>query len=300
MLQKPITLSLAILLLLSLYTAASHAAVLPKPKTEDQTDWYDATEWEPEGRGWSETLRHFDRLPAKAEKTVRKPVWNLSRNSSGMIVRFATNASKIDVRYQLLKGNLSMYHMPATGMSGVDLYVKHDGQWRWLGIVRPAAQEVKGNLVKDIPAAPREYMLYLPLYNGVDSLEIGVPKGAAFEPILPRKEKPIVFYGTSIMQGGCVSRPGMSQTAILGRRLDHPTINLGFSGNGTMDPSIGQLMAELDAAIYLIDCLPNLNAKSVAAKTEPLVKMLRKARPEVPIVLVEDRTYANSFLVSDQ
>ena len=151
-----------------------------------------------------------------------------------------------------------------------------------------------------MPSAQREYMLYLPLYNGVDSLEIGVPKGASFEPIAPHKEKPIVFYGTSIMQGGCASRPGMAQTAILSRRLDNPTINLGFSGNGTMDPPIGKLMAELDAAIYVIDCLPNLQGKSVAQRTEPLVKLLRKARPNVPIVLVEDRTYSDAFLVKSR
>ena len=206
------------------------------PKVEGETAWYDATKWEPEGRGWSETLRYFDRLPAKAEKTVRKPVWCLSRDSAGMLVRFATDANQIDVHYKLFKPQLAMPHMPATGVSGVDLYVKHDGQWRWLGISRPSSQEVKATLAKDMPSARREYMLYLPLYNGVDSLEIGVPKGASFEPITPRDEKPIVYYGTSIAQGGCASRPGMAHTSILGRKLDHPVINLGFSGNGDDGP----------------------------------------------------------------
>ena len=295
MLKKFFVFSFAISTLLLLHLVSSYAAVTPK--TEGDTAWYDATQWEPEGRGWSDTLRYFDRLPAKAEKTVRQPVWWLSRDSSGMLVRFATDANQIDVHYKLHKGNLSMHHMPSTGVSGVDLYVKHDGQWRWLGVSRPASQDVKVNLVKDIPSGRREYMLYLPLYNGVDSLEIGVPKTASFEPIAPQKKKPIVYYGTSIAQGGCASRPGMAHTSIISRKLDNPVINLGFSGNGTMDASIGELMGELDAAVYVIDCLPNMDPKGTAAKTEPLIKQLREARPEVPIVMVEDPTYSHAFLV---
>ncbi|MEZ6091654.1 MAG: SGNH/GDSL hydrolase family protein [Pirellulaceae bacterium] len=77
----------------------------------------------------------------------------------------------------------------------------------------------------------REYALYLPLYNGVDTMRIGVAEGSRFETMSPR-DKPIVFYGTSITHGACASRPGMVHTAILGRRFDMPVVNLGFSGNG--------------------------------------------------------------------
>jgi len=83
---------------------------------------------------------------------------------------------------------------------------------------------------------------------------------------------------------------GMAYPAILGRRLDRPTLNLGFSGNGTMDLEVAALLAELDAAVYVIDCLPNMNASAVAERTEPMVRRLRSARPKAPIVLVEDRT----------
>ena len=106
-----------------------------------------------------------------------------------------------------------------------------------------------------------------------------------------------VFYGTSITHGGCASRPGMAYPAIVGRRLDRPVVNLGFSGNGTMDASVGALMAELDAAIYVIDCLPNMGAAMVAERTGPLVRQLRSARRETSIVLVEDRTFANAALI---
>ncbi len=90
----------------------------------------------------------------------------------------------------------------------------------------------------------------------------------------------------------------MVHTAILGRHLEYPVINLGFSGNGTMDDSVAKLMGELDPAVYVIDCLPNMNAGQIEERTGPLVKTLRQARPTTPIVLVEDRTYANAVLLA--
>jgi hypothetical protein len=146
----------------------------------------------------------------------------------------------------------------------------------------------------------REYAAYLPLYNGVESLKIGVPASASFQGLPPRTGKPIVFYGTSITHGACASRPGMVHTAILGRRFDTPVLNLGFSGNGKMDPAVGSLLTEVDAAVYVIDCLPNMGAAEVAAKCVPLVKQLRDARPTTPIVLVEDRRNTNSWILPER
>lgn len=272
--------------------AADNAA---EPRIEDGIAWHDVTAWGVEGRGWSETKRYFDRLPARAEGAVRPPVWRLSRDSAGMLVRFESDAPALHVDYKLRSGRLALPHMPATGVSGVDLYGRDDaGRWRWVAASKPQSQHVQTRLIDGLAPGRREYMLYLPLYNGVETLHIGVPTDAGFTPIEPRQAKPIVFYGTSIMHGACASRPGMAIPAILGRRLNRPTINLGFSGNGTMDPSMGKLLGELDAAAYAIDCLPNMRGKQVAERTEPLVRQIRSARPNTPIVLVEDRTYANT------
>jgi hypothetical protein len=264
-------------------------------------EWHDVTTWGVEGRLWEdeERLRWFDRFPAAAEKTVPPSVWTLSRDSAGMAVRFETDAQTIRVRMKLLNEKLARPNMPATGVSGLDLYARDTtGRWRWVAVTKPEKLEFEADLIPGLALAPgrREYLAYLPLYNGVESLAIGVPEGAAFQGLAPRG-KPIVFYGTSITHGACASRPGMAHVAILGRRLERPVANVGFSGNGRMDAAVGDLLARVDAACYVIDCLPNMDAKLVRERCAPLVKQLRAARPAVPIVLVEDRRFTNEWIL---
>src|SRR3954451_6410732 len=267
----------------------------------DPTRWYDIRPLGVEGQGWAETKAPFDRLPARAEGLVRDPVWGLGRQSAGLCVRFVTDAPEIKARWTLTSRQLALPHMAATGVSGLDLYAKLDGRWRWAGVGRPEqAPTNTATLAAGLPEGRREYLLYLPLYNGVSSVEIGLPEDRSLAKAPPRPgghERPVVVYGTSITQGGCASRPGMVHTAILGRRLDRPVINLGFSGNGKMEPELAGLLAELDPAAYVLDCLPNMTAKEVSARVAPFVRALRTAHPETPIVLAEDQTYANAHLV---
>lgn len=193
-----------------------------------------------------------------------------------------------------------MPHMTAAGVSGLDLYVRDAGQWRWIGGSRPQNGKVSDQLlVRGLSRAKREYMLYLPLYNGIDSIELGLSPDATFEPAPDRytDRKPIVFYGTSITQGGCASRPGMAYPSILGRALDWPTINLGFSGNGKTEPEMAALLAELDPAVYVLDSLPNLTVEQVGERVEPFIKTLRASHPETPIVLVENLSYPDATLI---
>ena len=268
---------------------------------ESAVNWADVRDWGVEGRAFNDTEKYFDRLPARAKGVVRDAVWNLSRHSAGMLVRFRTDATEIHADYSVTSSNLAMPHMPATGVSGLDLYATDtDGSWKWVAVVAPKTQQVQTKIVSGIRAGERDYAIYLPLYNGTETLRVGVPMGAKFQPIAPRTQSPILFYGTSITHGACASRPGMPHPAILGRRLNRPVINLGFSGNGRMEAEVGQFLTELDTAVYVIDCLPNMAADEVAAKTEPLVQQLRKARPQTPIVLVEDRSYSGSWLLDGQ
>jgi hypothetical protein len=186
--------------------------------------------------------------------------------------------------------------MPATGVSGVDLYaLDDDGKWKWVSVARPSGQEVTFK-IEGLDPGMRSYLAYLPLYNGVKSIQVEVPEGKTYQQVAPRKEKPIVFYGTSITHGACASRPGMTHPALLSRRLNMPILNLGFSGNGKMEAEVGALLTEIDASVYIIDCLPNMNGDSVATNTVPLVQQLREIRPDTPIILVEDRTFTNAWV----
>lgn len=180
--------------------------------------------------------------------------------------------------------------MPATGVRGVDLYGFSGNQWQYIKTGFPSEKTSEYTLLTAGDGKSREYLLNLPLYDGVESLEIGVNASAEITPAIEKhlmKKKPIVYYGTSITQGGCASRPGLAFTNILSRKLDQSFINFGFSGNGTIETSVGEAMCEIDAALFVIDCNPNTQVELIYDRTVALVQMLKKARPETPVLLVE-------------
>jgi len=262
-----------------------------------QTDitWHDANVFEIEGRGWTDTESPYDRLPTRAKGVVPEGVWGLGKHSAGLCVRFQTNARSVSVRWDVINDTLAMPHMPATGVSGVDLYRRTEsGAWEFVQNGRPTGK-INNHMSANLPAsggAQTECLLYLPLYNGVSKLEIGTAPGSVITKAAARPEAkrlPIVYYGTSIAQGGCASRPGMAHVAILGRMLDRPMINLGFSGSGKMEPEVAKFIAELDPALFVIDCLWNIGGitgAELSAKVATLVVTIRETHPNTPILFV--------------
>ncbi|MCY2989643.1 MAG: SGNH/GDSL hydrolase family protein [Planctomycetota bacterium] len=286
---------LALLATLHVVSAAEIDPQKAKASSDPKTVWYDCKDLVVQGKGWTDTKSFYDRLPTKAEGKVTSSVWGLSHHSAGMCIPFTSDAPSIDVRWTLLAGgNLSMPHMPATGVSGVDLYSKDkSGRWCFVANGRPTAVTNTANFT---PPTDQPCLLYLPLYNGVTSVEIGIPTGsrlAGADPAASKQRKPIVIYGTSITHGGCASRPGLAFPAIIGRQLETPVINLGFSGSGKMEPAMAELLAELDPAVYVLDCLWNMSPDLVSTRIEPFVKTLRAARPDTPILLAEDCSVRN-------
>ena len=259
-----------------------------------------------EGKAWSDDNKDnlYSRLPYRAKDTVRKEVWNLSKNSAGLVIRFKTNANNITVKYQT-EGGLQMQHMPATGVSGVDLYsVDTSGNQFWIAAGRSMSDTIIIYRYKGINPNNQyinqgmEYRLFLPLYNTVKRLEIGIAEDKSFRFLTKRKLKPIVVYGTSIAQGACASRPGMAWTSILSRKLDIPVINLGFSGEGKLEKEMIELISEIDAQIYILDCLPNMTAprftdEEVENKIINAVNFLKSRHPDTPVILVEHDGYSD-------
>ena len=250
--------------------------------------WYDARDLVIEGKGFADTESPYERLPGRAKGRVPKQVWALSKHTAGLAVRFVTDSTRIGATWD---GGGAMNHMAATGNSGLDLYARCAGGWEFRGVGRPGAKRTTAVVARGLVGEPTEYLLYLPLYHGVTDLKIGIEPGAMMaEPPerLGNKARPMVFYGTSITQGGCASRCGMCHAALLGRWLDREVINLGFSGAGKMEPELAELLGEIDAAVFVLECLPNMTAAMVRDRVQPFVRILRQARPETPVLLVEN------------
>lgn len=257
-----------------------------------QLRYHDATQFKIIGQPVPDQSRVYTRLPDSLKGKVRDELWSLGQNTAGMAVRFRTDARQIGVKWKN-RSVFNMNHMTATGIRGLDLYCLQGGdQWVFVNSAKPMERiRNKSKLIENLDGNEHEYMLYLPLYEGIDSLEIGVDETAMiYKPqvALPVETKPIVWYGTSITQGGCASRPGMAATNIIGRRLNRTVVNLGFSGNGRLDPEVAEIMAKHDASLYIMDMLPNCTSNMIIEKIERFYSILRKAHPDTPILLVEN------------
>lgn len=255
-----------------------------------------------EGRGWEDI--GFNRLPESAENIVRSPVWDLSRQTAGLMLRFTSDSQEIHVSYTPTSSRMELPHMPATGVSGVDLYVTSEsGKLLWVRGNYKFGERVTYKFELDNDTGkPKEFQLFFPLYNGLIDMEIGVPEDNNLSFTPKRTEKPILVYGTSIGQGACASRPGMAWTNILSREMDMPMINLGFSGNGKMETEVIEYISQIDPAIFVLDCLPNLTPSAgftsdeIKEKLRYAVTTLRAKHPNTPILLTEHAGYSDGLV----
>lgn len=291
--SKPISLFISFLLF---------AVLLP---VKAQHVWYNPLESGfpvIQNQGWTEEIgKSYVRLPDRAEGRVRKPVWDLSRNSSGLSIHFRTDAPEIVIRYAV-EGNLSMYHMPTTGVSGIDMYsTDKEGNLIYCAgkyAFSDTINLIYGNLeYTQCEKEGREYRMFLPLYNTVQWLEIGIPENSRLSFIPKNREKPIVLYGTSIAQGACASRPAMAWANIVQRSLKIPLVNLGFSGNGRLEPEVFNFITEIDASLFILDCLPNLTGREENEVYKLITDAVGQIRQKhnAPILLVEHIGYSNAL-----
>lgn len=236
----------------------------------------------------------YQRFPDSLQPYLRQPVWELSKNPTGFAVYFETNAKEIHAKWKT-GSTVQFPHVAGTLVKGLDLYALDKGKWYYAGVGRPynpIYQEAK--IAKDMDGSMRQYLLYLPDYETCDSLFIGIDPGAVIATpsvSLFKDKKPLVVYGTSIVQGASAMRPGMAYPAQLERRLGREVINLGFSGNGQLDSMLAVIMSTIDASMYVIDCGPNLTPEAAYARTVPFLRQLSKLKPETPILLVEHIDY---------
>lgn len=278
----------------------SFLAVLLIPRIVMAQDvvYTDASEFPLYGKAVEQTSALYERLPAELESVCRPPVWYLGRNSSGLFIRFRSNSTSIHAKWESTFNN-TMTHMTDTGTKGLDLYILHDGEWRHACSAQPQGKVSERRIIGNMDPEFREYMLYLSLYDGVTSLYIGIDEGSVIEqPQVesPVRNKPIVAYGTSLLQGGCANRPGMAHMSMIGRSLDREVINLGFSGNALLDLEIAELMASVDdPGLFFLEYVPNASAEDIDNKGEQFFRILRDAHPDVPVIFVEDIIFPYSI-----
>jgi hypothetical protein len=238
---------------------------------------------------FQENHGEFWRLPARSQDTFPKEVWNLSLDPAGGRIRFRTDSPTVALRLEWTHPPGSMRNMHVFGQSGVDLYV-HNAYW---GTAIPDQDAAPGKVYEHVyfrgqPRVMRDITIYLALYSPVKVLEIGLASDSAIESAPPfALAKPVVFYGTSITQGGCASRPGMSYQAILGRTLNLNHVNLGFSGNGKGEAVLARAVAEIDASCFVLDFSQNnSDVDSLAQVYDPFIGILRERHPDTPIVSI--------------
>ena len=142
-------------------------------------------------------------------------------------------------------------------------------------------------IVDNMGTEEKECLLYLPLYDELKSLEIGVSSDAhIYKGENPFKKK-IVVYGSSILQGASASRPGMAYPARLSRSSGYNFINLGLSGNGKMEKEVAGMLADIDADAFILDCIPNPSPKEITERAVDFVMTLREKHPDTPIIIIQ-------------
>ncbi len=238
----------------------------------------------------SDVLR---RMPQNTADLVSPGVSMLCRHTAGGRIRFRTNSRYLAIR-ALLADCSWMGHMPFVGSCGFAVYLVRNGRQEYYKSVIPAAVAEAGerNRLEGVidfwGTEMKEVLIYLPLYSGVTDLWLGLQKTAAIEPASGyRYAKPVLYYGSSITQGGCASRPGNSYEGFISRELDCDYINLGFSGNGKGEVPMAEYLASLDVSVFVLDYDHNAPSEEYLEQThERFFKIYRKERPATPVIMV--------------
>ena len=264
--------------------------------------WIDGRYLPIEGRAFANVDAYYERLPCTVTTNVNEGVRWMKRHTSGMQFRFTTSSQWICCRWVPSSRKLDAGNMSSSGVSGIDIYTRdRTGHWLFTraGGIDDGANGAwpTGYVNRVWIKAGTPILINLPLYNGLRSFELGIDPKGTIAALGPRKngiEKPVVFYGTSITHGGSATRPGLAFVNQIGRDLDVPVVNLGFSGCGWMELEMSDHLSAIDASCYVLDCLWNMDldesrrsGRAVSVNYEPFIRNLRAKRPNVPIVMAE-------------
>ncbi len=270
-------------------------------EADPTTQWLDADApgLRLSGLAFRQDNKSFARVP---KASLPSGVRSLGVCTSGVQLAFKTNSSKISVRVKL-DHPMRMDHMATTGSCGFDLYCGGPGKWRYFGCARFSPQEnsYTAEIVSGMTCEMREYVINFPLYSGVESFSLGLDWDAEVAPPTAwRSLRPIVWYGTSITQGGCASRPGMCSTNILSRKWNLPILNFGFSGSGKGEHCVAEMLASIeDPAMYILDYEANAKLPILQETLEDVIDTIRINHPKTPIVVISRTIHCKDFYLAN-
>lgn len=233
------------------------------------------------------TEETFHRVPKEVCDGCNDWVAILETHTSGGRVRFKTNSPFICLKVEYSLEH--MPHMPLSGSSGFDIYVQKQGEFSYMHSVIPGREDQHGfERLINRPAEMTDYIINFPLYNNVKKLYLGFKKGSVIERGEKYAiEKPIVFYGSSITQGGCASRPGNAYQSFISQRFNSDFINLGFSGSAKGEQAMAEYIASIPMSAFVLDYDYNSPSDEEYEKThESFFKTFRKAQPDTPVIIV--------------
>lgn len=263
------------------------------PDVKSQFDFYDIDQAPFSLYGVFREGDHYVRMPDRIAQTVSEPVSHLNQYTAGGRIRFVTDSKQIAIHAICFNRDPSP-HMPFTATTGFDVYADVQDYWQYFGTFKPPV-DCKG-IYEGVVALPLEgkhtLQINMPLYNGVYQVYIGLEKGASLEAAAPLLQPPVVYYGSSITQGACASRPGNSYQAMLHRHFQTDYINLGFSGNAKAEVEIMDYMASLDMRMFVYDYDHNAPDQTHLQATHARgYRIIREKHPEIPILLMTRPKY---------
>ena len=232
-----------------------------------------------------ETKNPYQRLDSADYPALPLAVKRLSTNSAGIAISFTTNSRVIAAKWCVSESKQKT-NLTAIAHKGLDLYIKKEGKWQFAGVAQPNGTCNEYVLVKNMDDSEKECLLYLPLYDSVDGVEIGVEENAHLKPLADPFRKRILIYGSSIVQGASASRPGIAYPARLSRETGLNFINLGFSGSAKMEKSVADMVASFPADAYILDCVPNSSPQQIKERTANFVNTIRNNYPKAPIIVI--------------
>lgn len=234
----------------------------------------------------------YCRISSKDASAFSAELQFLCRHTSGGLLAFQTESSFVTLK-ATVPAVENMPHMTLLGSSGFDLYLNENGKFVYYKSFIPCFENnVSTCQITFETAEMHKILIYFPLYQSVTNVEIGLEACAPPLAFAPYCNAPIVFYGSSITQGGCASRPGNAYPAIISRMLCAGFLNLGFSGNAKGEIEMAAYIASLKMSVLVLDYDHNAPSATYLAQTlAPFYKCIRKAQPTVPIVFVSRPDY---------